>query len=629
MKRTIRFAVLSAVLIGLSLAIGPAGAQEAPASPEVGVCLSGAGYASGCDVDQDGDIDIFDIQRTAGRWNTTGVYTSGHTHWGETWTGATGGHGLSLDNTAVSDTAYGLSARSASTNGTGVYAWANSPTGSTYGVWGESSSTSGTGVSGLASAASGTTYGVWGQSNSSDGRGLLGRATSLTGYTYGVWGQSDSSNGRGVYGIADATTGVTTGVFGESNSSSGRGVYGWANAATGFAYGVYGRSDSDSGAGVYGRATAASGSTIGVHGHSESIGGTGVYGAASAGSGTSIGVYGYSSSGAGYAGLFNGNGADALFVQNFASGRAIQAVASTDTAVWAQTSSGLAGIDGWNSSATGRGVSGYASAATGATHGVWGQSASTSGTGVLGVATAASGDTTGVYGESASPDGQGVYGKTTATSGYTYGLYGESASTNGRGVYGVATASSGTAIGVYGVTGSSSGYAGYFVGRVHVLGTLSKSAGSFKIDHPLDPANQYLYHSFVESPDMKNIYDGVATLDADGAAVVTLPDWFEALNRDFRYQLTPIGGWAPLYIAQEMRESRFQIAGGQPGMKVSWQVTGIRQDAYANAHRIPVEEEKPAEEQGLYLHPTELGEPSELGLDYQRNATGAERSDTP
>ncbi|HZS45939.1 MAG TPA: hypothetical protein VFC63_12620, partial [Blastocatellia bacterium] len=63
---------------------------------------------------------------------------------------------------------------------------------------------------------------------------------------------------------------------------------------------------------------------------------------------------------------------------------------------------------------------------------------------------------------------------------------------------------------------------------VQILGTLSKAAGSFKIDHPLEPDKKYLYHSFVESPDMKNIYDGVVVLDRRGQAVVTLPDWFEA-----------------------------------------------------------------------------------------------------
>src|SRR6185369_13917593 len=92
----------------------------------------------------------------------------------------------------------------------------------------------------------------------------------------------------------------------------------------------------------------------------------------------------------------------------------------------------------------------------------------------------------------------------------------------------------------YAVYGNShgQGFAGYFSGDVNVQGTLSKSGGSFKIDHPLDPAHKYLSHSFVESPDMMNIYNGIATLDASGTATVTLPDWLDALNRDFRYQLT-------------------------------------------------------------------------------------------
>ncbi|HEY0605610.1 MAG TPA: hypothetical protein VGD58_21990, partial [Herpetosiphonaceae bacterium] len=141
---------------------------------------------------------------------------------------------------------------------------------------------------------------------------------------------------------------------------------------------------------------------------------------------------------------------------------------------------------------------------------------------------------------------------------------------------------------------SASSYAGIFVGNVSISGNLAKSSGSFKIDHPLDPANKYLYHSFVESPDMKNIYDGVVTLDDKGAAIVTMPGWFDALNQDFRYQLTSMGAPGPnLYIAEEIKGNSFKIAGGTPGQKVSWQVTGIRHDAYANAHRIPVEQNKP------------------------------------
>ena len=152
-------------------------------------------------------------------------------------------------------------------------------------------------------------------------------------------------------------------------------------------------------------------------------------------------------------------------------------------------------------------------------------------------------------------------------------------------------------------------------GNLSVAGTLTKSSGAFRIDHPLDPANKYLYHSFVESPDMKNIYDGLAVLDKDGEALVRLPDWFEGLNQDFRYQLTAVGAPGPnLYIAQEVSHNQFKIAGGSAGMKVSWQVTGVRHDAYANAHRIPVEVEKPAEVRGHYQDAAEPG-PSDEALE--------------
>jgi len=166
---------------------------------------------------------------------------------------------------------------------------------------------------------------------------------------------------------------------------------------------------------------------------------------------------------------------------------------------------------------------------------------------------------------------------------------------------------------------AGSGYAGYFSGDVHVTGNLSKGGGSFKIDHPLDPANKYLYHSFVESPDMMNVYNGNVVLDANGEAVVDFPEWFGALNRDFRYQLTCIGGFAPVYVAEKMNNNRFKIAGGKPGLEVSWQVTGIRQDAWANAHRIPMEEEKEARLKGFYIHPELYGAPPEKQIEWARH----------
>ena len=159
--------------------------------------------------------------------------------------------------------------------------------------------------------------------------------------------------------------------------------------------------------------------------------------------------------------------------------------------------------------------------------------------------------------------------------------------------------------------------AGEFWGDVHVAGMLSKSGGSFKIDHPLDPENKFLYHSFVESPDMMNLYNGTITLDFRGEATVELPDWFGALNKDFRYGLTAIGAPGPnLYIAAEVSNNHFSIAGGSPGSKVSWQVTGIRQDAYANAHRIKVEEDKSDKERGYYLHPEVFGQPAERQIEW-------------
>ena len=139
-------------------------------------------------------------------------------------------------------------------------------------------------------------------------------------------------------------------------------------------------------------------------------------------------------------------------------------------------------------------------------------------------------------------------------------------------------------------------------GDVDILGTLSKGAGSFKIDHPLDPENKYLYHSFVESPDMMNIYNGNLVTDGQGEAWVTLPDWFEALNRDFRYQLTVMGSFAQAMIAEKIRDNRFQIKTNLPNTEVSWQVTGIRHDRFAQQHRIPVEQDKPEGEKGRYLH---------------------------
>jgi hypothetical protein len=160
------------------------------------------------------------------------------------------------------------------------------------------------------------------------------------------------------------------------------------------------------------------------------------------------------------------------------------------------------------------------------------------------------------------------------------------------------------------------GFAGWFEGDVNVKGTLFGGGRTTQIDHPLEPEHRVLRHAAVESPDRKNVYDGVVALDRNGEAVVALPAYFEALNRDFRYQLTCIEGWAPVFVAERIAGNRFKIGGGTPGLEVSWQVTGIRHDAWANENRIVVEEDKEAEDRGRYLHPSAFGLPRERGVDY-------------
>jgi hypothetical protein len=113
---------------------------------------------------------------------------------------------------------------------------------------------------------------------------------------------------------------------------------------------------------------------------------------------------------------------------------------------------------------------------------------------------------------------------------------------------------------------------------------------------------------------MKDIYDGVVTTDAQGEATVHLAEWFEALNTDFRYQLTVIGQFAQAIVSREIQNHEFQIRTNLANVKVSWQVTGVRHDAYAKAHPLQVVEDKPVRERGFYLHPELYGAPAEKGI---------------
>jgi hypothetical protein len=352
-------------------------------------------------------------------------------------------------------------------------------------------------------------------------------------------------------------TGAGTGVQGES--STGIGVY----------------ASSSSGNGVYATSATASG----VEGHS----------------GTGIGVYASSIGGRGvYATSDSGAGVES----HSTSGFGVYGASTSASGVEGHSTSGF-GVYGASTSAAG--VEGHSSSGSGVYGG------STSGFGVFGESSGAG--LSGVYGISHSSSGSGVVGET-----YVGSLYG---TPKGAGVTGIAHVG-GTSI--HGIAVDGAGEAGFFDGDVDITTDLHVSGTkNFKIDHPLDPTNRYLVHASIESPDVKNLYDGNITTDANGDAAVTLPTYFEALNRDFRYQLTAIGQFAQAIVSSKIKGNQFTIKTDKPNVEVSWQVTGIRQDAYMKAHPMVVEQDKPANERGTYQHPELFGQPEEKGLSWSQN----------
>jgi hypothetical protein len=435
---------------------------------------------------------------------------------------------------------------------------------------------SGPGVSGTSASGPGV------QGNSATGQvGVFGNNTGNPGGP-GVLGQTSSTNAN--------TAAVAASNFGPGPGVSGTGFGGGP--------GVQGTS-SGSGAGVSG----SSAGGPGVQG-SASSSGPGVQGNSST---SQAGVQGNSATvQSAVVGSNTGGGAGVLGVSGFATipvsaNAGVSGLSENGPGVFGTTSSTdpiIAGVGGANNG-PGPGVSGT----------------SVGGNGVVGTTTAPVGS--GVYGSSpafgvqglSTNDGYGVQGSSSGTSGA--GVKGESDS--GAGVVGLSTTGPG-------VLGEGSP-AGQFLGDVSVAGTLSASSKSFRIDHPLDPANKYLVHACVESSEMLDVYRGTTVLDANGEAVLSRPSWFAALNRDFSYHLTAIGAPAPdLHVAEEVTNNACKIAGGKPGMKVSWQITGARQDPYANAHRLVVELDKPEGERGNYLHPELYGQPPERGIGRARRS---------
>ncbi len=367
----------------------------------------------------------------------------------------------------------------------------------------------------------------------------------------------------------------TTAIWGETNNSNGRALQGFNFATTGSGTGIWAETAAANGSGLRARATHTQGDSTAGFFDNASENGYGIYSVVTnmTGSAAPVAIYGESLNPTGYAGYFLG--------RNYFSG---------NTGFGSSTPAYP--IDATGNQAVGVVVASNSSTA---------------------IAAAA------------------VLGTMTSTSAtiYSAGVTGINESTNGLGI-GISGYHRGSGIGVYGTTTNPAGYGGYFQGKLgasldtdlganlSVVGSVSKGSGSFKIDHPLDPANKYLYHSFVESPDMMNIYNGNINTDASGYATITMPDYFEALNREFRYQLTIIddtdSGFAMAKVVHEISGNEFTIRTSLPNQKVSWQVTGVRHDAFAEKNRIPNSVDKSAAEKGRYLHPAAFNLPDELAI---------------
>ena len=145
---------------------------------------------------------------------------------------------------------------------------------------------------------------------------------------------------------------------------------------------------------------------------------------------------------------------------------------------------------------------------------------------------------------------------------------------------------------------------------------------AFTMDHPLDPENKTLMHAAAESNEVINFYSGNITTDANGKAIVKLPDYFEAINKDFRYQLTVIGTFAQAIISKEVSNNAFEIATSQPNVKVSWEVKGVRNDAHMRKYPFTAEQEKSASQKGKYLDPAAYNLPQSKSVSYDANIAG-------
>ena len=348
------------------------------------------------------------------------------------------------------------------------------------------------------------------------------------------------------------------------------------------------------------------------------VNGSGVLGITSGLQGS--GVYGMSTatSGANYGGLFeNLSSSGWAIIGKSLSTNGVQAAIQGEC--YGTTNAGVLGV-AVNSSGANIGVRGVSNSLAGT--GVYGQAAGVgvkgeSSNGSAGVFGVSSG--TAVRGDTSGSNARGVFGNATSPTGDNFGVYGTTVSSTGRGVYGQATDQGSTSfpMGVHGFCWTSTlGYGLFATGDSGATGLKS-----FRIDHPADPENKYLLHYSSESPFPQNFYSGNVVTDSNGYAWVELPDYFESINTNTKYQLTVLDEtdssdfvWAK--VVKKVSGNRFRIRSNKPGIEVSWRVESDRNDLRVKWRRPTDVRAKYAGERGKYQHPEYYGKPARLGMDY-------------
>ncbi len=580
--------------------------------------------------------------------NAGGVPTWGsanaHIHFGQTWTGtATGGSGLAVTNSATTGVSNGIRGESASGSGYGVWGNNTATTGNAYGVYGTTGSAAGYAVFGDASTSGGV--GVQGLGGAGDGvrgistsnTGVAGVSTSYTGVigasTSGLAG--DFSTSTGSIGVQVNKSGLTSsGAFGygmrlinsggSTATNYGLSVETTRPASVGPMFGIYhdmtGTSaDPDTVTGIYNLMRAgvstSGGARYGVQnwiqgGTNDTSSAYGIYSVVGSTTNTNAAV----AEGIHNEVRLNASRTAAFPCYGYYGSISFSPGATNTTQVY-----GLYSATTFTpSSPSAPDVFGvYCPVTTNASHTGWvwsGRFTNNAQSNVFpAIALGVVGDCEAGPGFFGYPQGRtGVLGYAWSAVDFqhTGGYFGARRDVTGASpVYGVyaygqsfpAAASGGTVYGVYGasftgVNFTGTAYAGYFQGNVTVTGTLSKGGGSFLIDHPLDPVNRILRHSFVESPEMMNIYKGRARL-ANGAATIALPDWFEALNHPETRQLslTCVDGWSPLFRDGKIAGNRFTVRttpAGNQEQEFDWVVYAVRNDKWARENPIIVEQDK-------------------------------------